>query len=301
MTTGFGLCAVCGSPRSAAEQKFCATCGSALSPAAQPPVQPPPYPQPAWSMPPAGHDPQGYQSGSNPQYVPSPVLAVPPARHVSGRGTKVLGRILALMGILLIVVLVAVSYLGVAQVPGLSAAFGMDHARDLHMVKDADALDAFCAKWGIQRPSPAMNYTFTAKHQGAGSVQIDDTISEAALAALPEYSSSNKYFDQLQFRIHEGYAEISAFVHIPGYPVTGPMYGKASIVRTSSTGVSVSFSDLEFGRVGVPGNVQDQAVDQLNSALLGQIADNAVTIDTLELHEGGIRFKGTWPKTITVP
>jgi hypothetical protein len=301
MTMGFGTCATCGMPQSAADQKFCATCGSALSPATPPPVEPPPYPQSAWSMPPAPQYPPGYQGGPTPPYVGVPGLAAPRARSPRGRGVKILSRVLTFVGVLLVVVLVAVSYLGFAQVPGLSAAFGMDHARDLHMVKDSAALDAFCTQWGIERPSPVTNYTFTAKHHGSGSVQIDGTISEAALAALPEYSNSNKYFDQLQFRIHEGYAEISAFVHVPGYPVTGPVYGKASIVRTSSTTVSVSFSDLEFGRVGVPGNVVDQAVDHFNSVLNREIADNGVSIDTLQLHEGGIRFKGTWPKTITAP
>jgi hypothetical protein len=230
-----------------------------------------------------------------------PAFAAPGAGSTRGRGGGTLRKVLILVGVVLVVALVGVSYLGVAQVPGLSAAFGMDHARDLHMVKDSAALDAFCTKWGIERPSPAANYAFTAKHYGSGSVQIDDTISEAALAALPEYSNPNKYFDQLQFRIHEGYAELSAFAHIPGYPVTGPVYAKASIVKTSSTTVAVSISDLEFGRVGVPGNVVSQVVDHLNSTLTQEIADNGVTIDTLQLHEGGIRFKGTWPKTITAP
>jgi hypothetical protein len=31
MTTGFGFCATCGTPRTAAEQKFCPTCGSAFA------------------------------------------------------------------------------------------------------------------------------------------------------------------------------------------------------------------------------------------------------------------------------
>jgi hypothetical protein len=203
--------------------------------------------------------------------------------------------------VLLVAGLVSVSYLGVAQVPVLSAAFGMNHARDLGVVRDPAALDNFCAKWGIERPSPAASYSFTAKHQGTGSVAIDDTISEAALAALPEYNSPNKYFDNLQFRIHAGYVEMSAFVHLPGYPVTGPVYGQASITRTSSTSVAISFSDLEFGRVGVPANVANQVVDHLNTVINREIVDNGVTIDTLELLEGGIHFQGTWPQTVTIP
>jgi hypothetical protein len=212
-----------------------------------------------------------------------------------------LRRLLIVVGCLLVAAVGGVSYMGVAQVPLLSAAFGMDHARDLGMVPDRAALDDFMNKWGISFESPAESYAFDAKHQGTGSVQVDDTISEAALAALPEYHASNRYFDDLQFRIHEGYAEISAFVHVPGYPVTGPVYGKASIRRTSSTTVAVEISDLEFGRVGVPDDIVSQVKDQLGLTLDGQILQNGVSIDTLQLVEGGIRFKGTWPKTIAVP
>jgi hypothetical protein len=203
------------------------------------------------------------------------------------------------LGILLVVVLVAVSYLGVAQVPGLSSAFGMDHPRDLHMVRDSAALNAFTSKWGIELPSPTQDYTLAAKHHYSGSVQVDDTISEGALAALPEYSAPNKTISQIQFRIHEGSMEMSAFVNVPGYPASGPMYAQFSISATSSRTVAVDFSQVDFGRVGVPSNVVDTVKTTLNAYLNKKILEAGITIDTLELHEGGIRFKGTWPKTIT--
>src|SRR5664280_819073 len=41
MTMGFGFCPNCGTPRVAAEQKFCAGCGLALSPASPPAPQTP--------------------------------------------------------------------------------------------------------------------------------------------------------------------------------------------------------------------------------------------------------------------
>ena len=37
----------------------------------------------------------------------------------------------------------------------------------------------------------------------------------------------------------------------------------------------------------------------MNQYLNKKIIQAGVTIDTLQLHEGGITFKGTWPKTIT--
>ena len=168
-----------------------------------------------------------------------------------------------------------------------------------HVVKDAAALDAFCSKWGIEMPSPAANYTLSIKHHYSGSVQIDDTISEAALAALPEYGAPNANISQMQFRIHEGSIEMSVFVHVPGNPASGPVYAQFSITSTSSRTVALDFSQLDFGRIGVPGNVVNAVKTTLDEYLNGKILAAGVTIDTLALHEGAIRFKGTWPKTIT--
>jgi hypothetical protein len=49
----------------------------------------------------------------------------------------------------------------------------------------------------------------------------------------------------------------------------------------------------------VPSNVVDTVKTSLNASLNKKILELGITIDTLELHEGAIRFKGTWPKTIT--
>ena len=209
-------------------------------------------------------------------------------------------RVLIVLGGLVLAAVVAVSWLGVAQVPVLSSAFGMDRPRDLQMAQaDRAAFNDFCTKWGIQRPSAAENYTLSSKHHWPGSVKVDDTISEAALASLREFNTSNAHFRDIQFRIHEGSAELSAFVNVPGYPVSGPMYGQFSISRTSSRTVAIDISHLDFGRIGVPGNVVDTVRTTLDGYLNATILEAGITIDTLELHEGAIRFKGTWPKTIS--
>ena len=211
-----------------------------------------------------------------------------------------LRRILfALLGIVVVLVLAA-SWLGVAQIPVLSTIFGMDHARDLGMPSDRDAFEAFCDRWGIERPSDPANYTLSSKHHWSGSVQIDDTLTEAALGSIRELHNPNAHFSGVQIRIHDGYAEIAAFVNnIEGYPLSGPIYGKFSLTVTSPKSVSVQISQLEFGRVGVPGNVTDHVQNILAGYLNDKIVEAGITIEALELREGGIYFKGTWPQTIT--
>jgi hypothetical protein len=357
MTTGFGFCARCGTPRGSADVKFCATCGATFTSAAPPtaqqlpvapppppgpqypqaypppplaqPVYPPPGPQypqaypppplaqPVYPPPPGPQYPQAYGSAPGPSYSGQPgytagVQAVSGVAVGAGGGilrgilmlpvtlvSSLLGKILVtLLSILLIVALI-VSYVGVVQVPVLTSAFGMDHPRDLHMVRDPAALDALSTKWGIDKPSPTQNYTLSANHHYSGSVQIDDTISEGAIAARPEFNAPDSNFSQMQFRIHEGSIEMSAFVNVPGYPFSGPVYGNFSIAVTSPRTVAIDFSELDFGRIGVPGNVVETVKTRLNEYVNQRLLEMGVTIDTLELREGAIRFKGTWPKTIT--
>ena len=49
----------------------------------------------------------------------------------------------------------------------------------------------------------------------------------------------------------------------------------------------------------MPGNVASQVQSRLNDYLNEKISEARVRIDSLELREGGIYFKGTWPQTIT--
>jgi hypothetical protein len=208
------------------------------------------------------------------------------------------GVLVALLG-LIVAAIVAVSWLGLVQVPVMSAAFGMDRARDLGMPSDRAAFEAFCDQYGITRPSPAENYTLSSKHHWEGSVNVDGTIGEAALGSLREFTTANSHFSQIQFRIHDGYAELAAFVNVPGYPISGPVYGQFSIARTSPKSVSIDIKQLDYGRVGVPGNVADQAKTALEGYLNATIVQAGITIDAVELREGAIYYKGTWPKTIT--
>lgn len=205
---------------------------------------------------------------------------------------------LVLIGLVAVAV-VAVAWLGLAQIPVLSSTFGMDRARDLAMPSDRQAFEQFCAKYDITRPSDPANYTLSSQHHWSGSVAVDDTLSEAALGSLREFTTANSHLRDIQFRIHAGFAEVAAFVTVPGYPLSGPIYGKFSVTRTGPRTVSIDISQLDFGRVGVPGDVQNQVKTTLATYLNKTILEAGITIDTLSLQEGGIRFKGTWPKVIT--
>ena len=194
----------------------------------------------------------------------------------------------------------AVGWSGVVQVPIFSAVFGMDHARDLGMQRDRQAFERFCATFGIERPSDPSNYTLASPHHWDGSVAVDGLLSETALGSLREFNSVNPYLSGINFRIHDGYVEMAAFVKsVPGYPFSGPVYGQFSLSRTGSNSVSLTITQLEFGHIGVPTDQINEATDKISAYLNDTIAKAGITIDALELREGGIYFRGSWPKTIT--
>lgn len=212
---------------------------------------------------------------------------------------KLIGIVVVLL-VVLAVPVGAVAWSGVVQVPVVSSVLGMDHARDLGMQQDRPAFEAFCEQFGIERPSAPENYTLGSRHDWSGSVPVDGVISEAALGSLREFNSPNPYLSGINFRIHDGYVEMAAFVKsVPGYPISGPVYGQFSIARTGPHSVSLDITQLQFGNIGVPGDMVKQAKDGLNTYVNATIVKAGITIDALELREGGIYFKGTWPKTIT--
>jgi hypothetical protein len=81
MTTGFGFCPNCGTPRIAAEQRFCAGCGATLSPSEpMAPVEPMAPPAPAESAEAAAAVQPAPAEAAQPAAPPAaPPTAVPPA------------------------------------------------------------------------------------------------------------------------------------------------------------------------------------------------------------------------------
>jgi hypothetical protein len=55
-------------------------------------------------------------------------------------------KLIAIVVVLAVIVTGAAGWSGVVQVPIVSAAFGMDHARDLGMKQDRQAFEDFCTQ-----------------------------------------------------------------------------------------------------------------------------------------------------------
>ena len=132
MATGLGFCSTCGTPRTAAEQKFCATCGGAfaaiVAPTAMPappapPVEAAPPPPPAWAVqaplappPPPPVDyapppPPAWGSQVPQSYQPAPQSYPTTAPVGQTRSNSRVSPALLLVGLLLIAAVAGGAYL----------------------------------------------------------------------------------------------------------------------------------------------------------------------------------------------
>jgi hypothetical protein len=140
MTTGFGFCPQCGTPRIAAEQRFCAGCGTDLAAIVVPPPTPPvaaalptplpvaappapaaavpsqPPTPPAWSVAPAQSYPAAYTAPGAPGVPAAPAAPAAPIATVAG--IKVTPKLLAIGGIALAVVVGAYLFMSMNSKPG---------------------------------------------------------------------------------------------------------------------------------------------------------------------------------------
>jgi hypothetical protein len=211
-----------------------------------------------------------------------------------------LAALLIALAIIAIGGLSAVAYVGVAQVPVLSAVFGMDKARDLGVKPDNAAWQKLLTDNGFQMPSTKANYTLSSKHSFSGSVTYSGTVSQETLNALPEWSANVGPVRDVSFRFHAGSVEVSAFADLSSYgvPAAGPVYGSFKVTKTGAHSVKIEPISVDFGHLPIPADMTSRVSGDLNSWVNGRLAAiPELSIETLTFNEGSVTFAGTLPKT----
>ncbi len=214
---------------------------------------------------------------------------------------RALVRLVVVLAVLAVLAGGVAAWVGVLQVPVLSAWFGMDRPRDLGSAQpDPAAYTALSTRLGVKLPSPAANYTFSSHHEFSGSVALDETIPESTILAIREFRTNTPGLRDVSVRFHAGSAEAAAFIDLApyGYPLSGPIYTSFRVTVAGPKQVTVALDALDFGRLGVPGDVRTRAVDALNSYLATRLAQiDGLNVSTLAFREGAVHFAGTLPTT----
>jgi len=99
-------------------------------------------------------------------------------------------------------------------------------------------------------------------------------------------------------RFHDGSAEAAAFVDLApyGYPLAGPVRAAFRVAVTGPRSVQVSIDSLQFGRIGVPGDILARAQDGVNAYLATRLAGiDGLKIDTLASRRAACASPGRCP------
>ncbi len=214
---------------------------------------------------------------------------------------RTLLRLVVLLVIVVGIIATTAAWFGVVQVPIISGLVGMDRPADLGAAKpDVAAYEAFVAKHGLVHTSPDANYTLASKHSFSGSYALDEVIPEAVILATRTLRGNAPSLHDVTVRFHEGSADAAAFVDLApfGYPLAGPVRTGFRVAVTGPRSVQVSIDSLQFGRIGVPSDILAKAQAGVNAYLATRLAGiDGLRIDEFAFVEGGVRFKGTLPKT----
>jgi len=219
MTTEFGFCASCGTPRIAADQKFCAVCGSALVPAAPPapfhsapPADLPDAP-PAWSVPPAPYLQAAptapvsptYQAG--PAYSPAPAPSGRPAPTSAARGFKIAPRLLLVGVVVLAVIVGAYLYVSMGSTSGsiafspstVSCSTPVSFTTTAHLSSSVHSGDTITITFDGKPAGSSQVLTSggDVRHQADGSWLVVSTTTAAQMQSLCEAGGSSGGFDVL--------------------------------------------------------------------------------------------------------
>jgi hypothetical protein len=206
-------------------------------------------------------------------------------------------KIGAVSFVVLIVIVVAIlGYTGF--VPGLSDLMGTNKPRDLGVsFSQADYASGLAKVPGVIVENPQY-LCVVCEYTSTGSITVDETFSQEEFTAMfNKRNSELGPIQDAQFKFNEdGTLEASAMINHP--KLSGPIYAKGNVTKTSSRGVKIDLDYAEFGRVGIPED-QMPLVDDIISTAIQQTFDSnpGLSIESIEIVEGGVNFKGTLPET----
>ena len=203
---------------------------------------------------------------------------------------------LIVLGILflLFVLLVVADYLGYRGITNRTKQqdFGITYdEQDYLDLMDTLGIQSEPSKLCIDCPTPSFS------EPKEISVTVDNKQASAAFEYINRYLSYASVSNS-QIRINDGNAELITSLTFQGK--TFPIYIKGSISKASENSLSGNINDLKVGSIPVPNAIKTLVKDTLLEIANDKIssAGDTVRIDSIELKEDGVDFKGLIPTNI---
>jgi hypothetical protein len=193
---------------------------------------------------------------------------------------------------------------GFINIPFLTSMFGADKPKDLGVRYDPAALGKMLQEAGVQFTSPASNYCLTCVISYSDTSPMDLKVTSEELTSYIRQTNNEKGpFKDLQIKLGtDNHLEAAGLLNLSdyGYDYTAPAYASGTIEKAGDKSVRIKIDKGEAGRVPVPDDYSAQAGDALEQMINEQLAKMPnLKIETLEIKDGELHFKGDFPKKIT--
>ncbi|MFH1234261.1 MAG: hypothetical protein V1493_01475, partial [Candidatus Diapherotrites archaeon] len=139
----------------------------------------------------------------------------------------------------------------------------------------------------------------TCDYISKGSVPVDETFTQAEFTAQMNKMNSKKGpLKDIQVKFNaDGSMEASGKITDPRLTTT--VYVKGKIASFSGKSVSLSIDKIEASQIAISGEQADLVEGVVNGAISDFFAKNpGLSIESLEISGGQIKFKGTFPQEI---
>ena len=198
---------------------------------------------------------------------------------------------------ILIVLILAIAWTGIYNIPVASALMGANKPKDLGVKVSEEAYASIQQKVPLVIEGEKVDYSSEPAKIFTGSVPVDtQNTSEEITSWLNKMAGTNPAVTDVQVRMIEGGVEISGMVQ---QYVKSPMYAKVMINRTSEKSVSLDITSAKLGRFSVPAKYVQQFEDWVVKKVNSRMASiPGFSLTQLEYHDGYDIWKGTVPAQV---
>ncbi len=194
---------------------------------------------------------------------------------------------------------------GMIKIPVLASLLGTDNPKDLIGDVDPNLYKDVLVKGEVTLTDEINKYCLTCDVTYEDFSPMDITLSSAELSSLLQ-ATNNDFgpLTKIQVKLNDNnQAEMSAYLDLKsyGYDLKGPVYASGSIFKSSSSKINVEIKRVELGILSIPEKYIKQGEDALNLLLNKQLSSMPeLQIDSLEINNNSLHFKGNYPKTASV-
>lgn len=194
---------------------------------------------------------------------------------------------------------------GFIKIPILTALLGADKPRNLIGEVDPNLYKETLVRGEVTLTDEADKYCLICDITYEDSSPMDITVSSEELSSLLRATNKNLGpLKEIQVKLNDNnQVEMSSYLDLKdyGYDFSGPVYVAGGIVKSGSSGVAIKIQKVEVGILAVPEKYVKQGEEGLNILINNQLEKMPdLRIDSLEISDNSLHFKGDYPKTASV-